>query len=145
MVTIQILWFISILIEIARNCVIIADKKRRPKYWWSNIIRCAYAAVFWYVSVLLADLNVYHQWGLIVMMFFTAWWTFDYGLNFVRNYWPGSEFNKSFDYINHKGSWLDQLQCRFNLRFLFWMKLLFMFIGVQLYWLGVQVIWTGSW
>lgn len=131
---IYITWFAIIVLEILRNWAIIVVKHRRPKYWWSNVIRIMVGFIFWVITGVVAKPSPAHYYALPIMMALTFWWTFDYGLNLVRKVKP-------YYYLNPQGSWLDQWQCNHpNTYAWFWFKLFLAFGGVALVELGLEAV-----
>lgn len=114
MIGITIIWLFIIAVEIFRNWCIIEVGKRRPTYWWSNVIRVAVGFLFWVLAKAFINISAAQWWAMIPMMLLTFWWCFDYGLNQFRNMM--NRLQRSgvppifFAYLNPKGSWLDQYQ-----------------------------------
>lgn len=103
---IYIAWFLVICVEIFRNWSLIEVKKRRPTYWWSTIIRIVAGSFFWMIIRVVADVPPDRYYAIPIMMFFTSWFVFDYGLNLARKRHP-------LYYLNPNGSWLDRMQCKY--------------------------------
>ncbi len=147
------IWFSLITIEIFRNWCIIYMKNRRPRYWWSSIIRIAIAFTFWIMVGALSNgktLTHYQWWGMPLMMVFTCWFTFDYGLYQFRNLMYKVSLKEYtpivFWYLNPKGSWLDQLQCKHPHAYpWFWFKLLLGAASITIFHYGLDAIWVPKW
>ena len=140
------IWFALIGVEIFRNWSIIEVGKKRPTYWWSNLIRIVVGFIFWLLCPVVFEIGYYQWLGMIPMMLLTFWWCFDYGLTQFRNLVhrilkDGHELI-AFYYLNPKGSWLDRMQCRYPHPYpWFWWKLFLMVGGLLLYYYGLNAAW----
>ncbi len=143
------IWFSLIFIEIFRNWCIINLKNRRPRYWWSSIIRITIAFIFWVIVGAISNGHTitHSQWyGMLAMMLLTCWFTFDYGLNQFRNMMYKIMLNGYtpivYWYLNPKGSWLDQFQAKHPHAYpWFWVKLLLTAMGISIFHYGIDAIW----
>lgn len=149
---IYITWFVLIFIEIWRNWYIIQVNKKRPVYWYSQLLRYVIGFLYWVgVGAISNGHTIAHEqwWGLSIMMLFTFWFFFDYGLNQFRNLM--NRIRKAgvptiqFDYLNPKGSWLDQMQYKFPGTFpWFCFKALLALTGITLFHYGIDIIWDQT-
>lgn len=103
---IYITWLLLICVEIFRNWSIIIVKNRRPTYWWSNVIRIVVGFIFWVAVGPLTRPAPDKYNAIPIMMLFSFWFVFDYGLNLARRKSP-------VYYLNPKGSWIDRMQCKY--------------------------------
>lgn len=146
---IYLIWFLLIGVEIFRNWSIIAVRRRRPTYWWSTVLRIVAGFIFWWLVKLVARPDTGHLYALPIMMVFTFWWVFDYGLNMVRMFLPLPSketywkpiWDKPFYYLNPDGSWLDKFQCKHPHPYAwFWFKLFLAMGSVSLFEKGLQAL-----
>lgn len=145
MIHIFIAWIIIIGVEIFRNWCIVEVDGKRPTYWWSNTIRISVGFIFWTIVPLVIKIGYWNWLVMPLMMVLTFWWMFDYGLTLSRN-WSRKLMKTGdpivFYYLNPKGSWLDQLQCKYPHPYpWFWFKLFLMGAGILLYFNGLDFVW----
>ena len=114
------------LLEIWWDWRLIEKKQRSPNYKGSNLLRVVIGTVVWCLWSLVPSVSQVQWWFSPVMMFFTFWFMFDYGLNRARK--------KPLMYLGWRALDLWQRE-HGGLTFWFWMKLSLMAVSIGVYYL----------